>query len=91
MFRTLLCGIETKVLRRYLRFDFSKSTLANVDPKTDWVKNTEVSNAIFKRVSILNAHLVCLYTALSHRDVPSTKMVVTPSNMLHIITLDDVV
>ncbi|MBI5671353.1 MAG: hypothetical protein HZC41_25455 [Chloroflexi bacterium] len=72
-------------------FDFSTPSRGYVDPQLDWVASTPtIQQAIYFRISVLNAHLVCLYAALAQEETRHLrKMVVTPSNMLSYRSIDE--
>lgn len=86
----LTVGITVKVLRegRFI-FDFSdwERGKARSADRSDFDSTASV---ILKRVSVLNAHLACLYTALfrQQRIYPQT-MVVEPSQVISMKSLDD--
>ena len=92
VYRTSLSvGITTKVLREGMFiFDFSGwapgRALSNRN-ETDFDATAAV---ILRRVTVLNAHLACLYTTLSDRQHEAIdKMVVSPSDVIALKSLDD--
>lgn len=87
----LTVGIAVRVLRegRFI-FDFSnwRQETAKSEPEKSNFAN--IASTTLKRVSILNAHLACLYTALfrQQKTFPHL-MVVEPSQVISMRSLDD--
>jgi len=91
---TLPVGIAAKVLREGMFiFDFSgwpsgQALPSHNDTQPDFDASATV---ILQRVSVLNAHLACLYTALHRLQHVNhhPKMVVYPSDIITLNSLDD--
>jgi hypothetical protein len=92
VYRTTLSeGITAKVLREGMFiFDFSSWLLGRALPESGVPDFDAVAAVILKRVTVLNAHLACLYTALSRlQNFALEKMVVSPSDLISLKSLDD--
>jgi hypothetical protein len=85
----LASGIVVRVLREGLfMFDFSAWPQGALPPREDHAFDV-AAGAILARVRVMNAHLACLYSALSRREkVARDKMLVTPSERISMQSLD---
>lgn len=88
---TLPVGIAAKVFRDGMFiFDFSDWPPGRALPDDGESDFDAVAAVILQRVNVLNAHLVCLYTALSRRqNISLAKMTVAPSDLIMLKSLDD--
>jgi len=87
-------AIGAKVLREGMFiFDFSNWSLGQAMPSHDDIPTDfdAAATVILKRVSVLNVHLACLYTALYHLQNLNhhPKMAIYPSDIITLNSLDD--
>jgi hypothetical protein len=91
---TLPSGITAKVLRGgVFLFDFSGWPPGRALPGSDTPGDLAAFDAkaavILQRVAVMNAHLACLYTALSRRQKSALeKMIVSPDDRISMLSLD---
>jgi hypothetical protein len=69
-------------------FTFLKTSDGHIDPSTAMPPSNEekksIENAIYWRIQVMNAHLICLYSAIGmrHHGRHLRKMTITPSSLL---------
>jgi hypothetical protein len=91
-FRTkLAAGISVKVLRGGMfLFDFTDWPPGRALPEDSKPSFDEQAEVLLHRVTVLNAHLACLYTALAHLQRFSLdKMALSPGDLIGSRSLDE--
>jgi hypothetical protein len=88
---SLAVGIRGKVLREGMFiFDFSDWVPGCFPPDSSQLGFDGAAAVILQRAAVLNAHLVCLHTALSRgQNFVLPKMVVSPLDLISLRSLDD--
>lgn len=84
-------GITSKVLRQGIFiFDFSEASIGYIDPYHKLIDTAPIQQAIYRRIAVLNAHLLCLYNSLFEiQRYGVRKMIVTPSNLISYRSIED--